>query len=74
MKIAYPISLEAARMVAERHKQLWEQAKTRKARALEGAVVDHSHLPDNYWQDEHRAHGLYKSAAMLVEMLSMDEE
>ena len=70
MKIAYPITLEAARAVAERHREAWEQAYAAKQAAVADASATKTHLPDNYWMEEHRAHGLYHSALMLVEVLS----
>ena len=69
MKMTYPITLEAARAVAERHKETWEKAKARKEAALRDAVETKSHLPDNYWQEEHRAHCLYHTSLTLVEVL-----
>jgi hypothetical protein len=72
MKMTYPISVDAARAVAERYRQNWEAAKARMDRAVAETSAARSSMPDNYWQEEHRAHGLYRSALLLVEVLETE--
>ena len=69
MTISYPITLEAARTVAESHREKWLQEKAALDEAVAYASATKTSLPDGYWQAEHRAHGLYHSALMLVEVL-----
>lgn len=72
MKMTYPVTLEAAMEVAECHRVAWERAKAAKDQVVNEAY--RSHLPDDYWKAEARAHGLYQSALLLVEFLSEGEE
>ena len=70
MKMTYPITLEAAIAVAERHRKTWQEAKARMDADVADASATKSHLPDGYWQEERRAHGLYQTSLTLVEVLS----
>lgn len=60
---------EAAKAVAERKRQEWLVLKAKRDRAVAECARDHAHLPDNYWQAEFRAEAIYRSAALLVELL-----
>lgn len=59
----------AAKAVAERKRQEWLVLKAERDHALSGAIAEHATMPDNYWHAEHRAEAIYRSAALLAELL-----
>lgn len=59
----------AAKRVAERRREEWLEAKAKRDKAVAGAIKEHATMADNYWQAEHRAEAIYKSAMLLVELL-----
>jgi hypothetical protein len=60
---------EAAKRVVERKRQEWLELKAKRDKAVAEANTTHSYMADNYWQDEHRAEAIYKSAVLLAELL-----
>ena len=63
------VAIGAARARVDRYREAWEAAKVDRDRAVADCVKDHAHLPDNYWQAEHRARALYGSALQLLDAL-----
>lgn len=73
MKMTYPLTAPAARVVADRYRETWQKIRAQLDRDVAGAVRDKSYLADNHWVNEHRAHGLYQSALALAEILEEGE-
>jgi hypothetical protein len=63
-------ALAAVQERVERYRIAWEKARDDRDRALADCIRDKSHMPDNYWQAEHRARALYGSALQLLDALT----
>jgi hypothetical protein len=64
------IDLDAMRTSVERYRVDWVKARD----ARDKALAECSHMPDNYWQAEHRARGKYSTALALLDAFTMADD
>lgn len=68
------VLLQVAETSVKKHERLWIEALNKKNKILkdsiirdaEGNIIEKHPVPDNYWQEEHKAHARLENAMALL--------
>lgn len=64
--------LWATRNIKAAKHAVWIVEQGKKNAAIKSAILEHSVLPDNYWQAEHRAWIAFESASKMLTLVELE--